>query len=163
MFFEDAVHQLHNTINWYCLQLKWNHNTKILESNTWRNRFTILWCVDPNNLDFISVETKYTCNLELMEQLLRKIADRYKDRIKQWKKVYIILDNARYQKSYKIQELAKSLWISLEYLAPYCPHLNIIERLRKRLKSKLKNKYIEKFDIFCEYIMNLINNRDVTK
>jgi transposase len=129
-----------------------------LESNTWRNRFTILWCIDPNNLEFTSVETKWTCNLDLMSSLLEKIANKYEKLIKQWKRVYIILDNARYQKSYKIQELAEKLWIELVYLAPYCPHLNLIERLWKRLKSKLKNKYFEKFDVFCEYIMNLINN-----
>jgi transposase len=150
------VHQLHTTCPWYCLQFRWNKNTKVLESNTWRDRFTILWCIDPNNIEFTSVQTKGTCDIELMKSLLDKIKLKYSLEISQWKSIHIVLDNARYQKSYKIQDYAKELWIELEYLAPYCPHLNIIERLWKRLKSKLKNRYFATFKEFCEYILDVI-------
>jgi transposase len=48
------------------------------------------------------------------------------------------------------------LWITLEYLPPYCPHLNIIERLWKRLKKRLRNIYFPTFNWFCLYILSLL-------
>jgi transposase len=158
MLFEDAVHQLHTTSTWYAIQFKWKANTKFLQSNTGRNRLTILGTIDPYNWEFISVQTKQTCNIEFMKLLLKTIADKYKDRIKSWKKIYLILDNARYQKAYEVQDYAKELWISLQYLPPYCPHLNIIERLRKRMKKKLKNIYFPTFEIFCNHILDILSS-----
>jgi transposase len=158
IFFEDAVHQLHTTNNWYAIQFKWKKWTKVLQSNTGRNRFTILWAINPHNWEFISVETKETCNIELMKLLLEKIANENQERLKKWKKIYMILDNARYQKAYVVQDYAKELWISLQYLPPYCPHLNIIERLRKWLKKKLRNIYFPTFDIFCNHILTILSS-----
>jgi transposase len=158
MLFEDAVHQLHTTITGYAIQLKWKAHTKLLQSNTGRNRFTILWAINPYNWEFISVQTKDTCNVELMKKLLSMIADKHKSRIQSGKRIYLILDNARYQKAYEIQNEAKRLWISLQYLPPYCPHLNIIERLRKRLKKKLRNRYFQTFEIFCNDILDILSS-----
>ena len=160
VLFEDAVHQLHTTNNGYAVQFKWKANTKVLQSNTGRDRFTILWAIDPYNWTFTSVQTKLTCNMDFMKLLLREIAEKYKKRIEWWKKIYLILDNARYQKAYEVQEEAKKLWIILQYLPPYCPHLNIIERLRKRLKKKLRNKYFPTFQIFCDHILDILSSID---
>lgn len=158
ILFEDAVHQLHTTNNWYAIQIRWKKWTKVLESNTSRNRFTILWAIDPYNWEFISVETKETCNIEFMKLLLEKIAGQYKKRLEKWKKIYLVLDNAKYQKAYAVQDYAKELWISLQYLPAYCPHLNIIERLRRPLKKKLRNKYFPTFKIFCKHILTILSS-----
>jgi len=40
--------------------------------------------------------------------------------------IYIFLDNAGYNRSYEVKEVAKSLGIELLYLPPYCPNLNLI-------------------------------------
>jgi len=152
MLFEDAVHQLHTTQTWYAIQRKGKEYTKVFESNTGRNRYTILWAINPKTYEFIWEMTKETCNMDMMNWLLLKIALAYQEEIEQWKDVYLILDNARYQKAYIVQDYAKELWITLVYLPPYCPHLNLIERLRKRFKKKLKNIYFSAFTWFCEYI-----------
>ena len=143
MLFEDAVHQLHTTNIGYAIQRRWKKHTKILPTNTWRNRFTVLWAINPHNWDFISVETKAMCNMELAKLLIDKIVSFYKNEINAWVKIYMILDNARYQKAYDVQNYAKDNDIILQFLPAYCPHLNIIERVRKWLKNKLKNNYIE--------------------
>lgn len=149
LLFEDAVHQLHTTNPWYAIQKRGKANTKILNTNTGRKRYTVLWAVNPHNGDFISAETDWMCNVDLAKELLDNIAEKYKEQMESWIRVRVVLDNARYQRATAVQEYAKEKGIILEFLPAYCPHLNLIERLRKRLKKKLKNQYVEKFEDFC--------------
>jgi transposase len=56
--------------------------------------------------------------------------------------ICIILDNARYQRAYAVQQRAGELAISLVYLPPYCPNLHLIGRLWRFFKKKvIKNKF----------------------
>lgn len=158
ILFCDAVHQLHNTINGYAVQFKWKKHTKVLASNTWRKRFTIVWAVNKRNCKTSFVTTDLICNKELMKSMIDTIVADYKDEIEWGKIIYIILDNARYQKAIEVQQYAKDKWITLQFLPPYCPHLNIIERLRKRLKKKLRNQYIPLFQTFCSYIIDIMSS-----
>jgi transposase len=77
-------------------------------------------------------------------------------------KIVLILDNASYNKSNKVKILAEKLKISLEYLPPYSPNLNPIERLWKYFKQKvLKNIYyetFEKFELETEYFFKNIRS-----
>ena len=66
------------------------------------------------------------------------------------KEIVIILDNARYQRAYEVQDLAKELNIELVFLPPYSPNLSLVERIRKFFKKKvLENQYYETFDEFA--------------
>jgi transposase len=88
-------------------------------------------------------------------ELLKKVAIEYAG-----KPIYIILDNARYQKCKIVEELAIQLGIHLVYIPPYSPNLNLIERLWKHVKGKLRTKYYDKFDIFKEKIDSIVNDTD---
>ena len=88
-------------------------------------------------------------------EMLRKIAAEYAG-----KAVHIILDNARYQKCEVVRNLAQELGIALHYIPPYSPNLNLIERLWKHVKSRLKSKYYDRFDNFKEVIDSVIENTD---
>jgi len=158
LLFSDAVHQLHTTNNWYAVQFKGKEYTKILSSNTWRKRFTIVWAVNPYTCKTSFVTTDWMCNKDLIKWLIDKICKDYKEAIFQNKNIYLILDNARYQKAKDVQEYANNMGINLCFLPPYCPHLNIIERLRKRLKKKLRNRYIALFLDFCNIISDIISS-----
>jgi len=87
--------------------------------------------------------------------LLTKIAFEYAG-----KPIYLVLDNARYQKCKIVQELASRLKINLVYIPPYSPNLNLIERLWKFVKSQLRTKSYEHFDIFKEKIDSIVNSTD---
>ena len=53
------------------------------------------------------------------------------------KNIYVIIDNARYNRSRKIQEyLKKHPRIKITNLPPYSPNLNLIERLWKYFKNR---------------------------
>ena len=64
--------------------------------------------------------------------------------------IYVILDNAKYQKCKIVMLLAQHLNIKLEFLPPYSPNLNLIERLWKYVKSELRKQYWEDFSAFSK-------------
>ena len=75
-----------------------------------------------------------------------------------------MLDNARYQRSYEVREKAKELNIDLLFLPPYCPNLNLIERLWKHFKKVvMKNQYYQSFQEFEDTIYKFFKNFDTQK
>ncbi len=83
--------------------------------------------------------------------MLHQIASEYKGL-----PVHLVLDNARYQKCAAVQELAGELGIALEYIPPYSPNLNLIERIWKFAKGELRTKYYSDFESFQEKIDSTI-------
>lgn len=71
--------------------------------------------------------------------------------------LYVILDNAAYQRCRKVKSCAAALNINLIYLPPYSPNLNLIERLWKFLRSKvLANKYYTSFQCLFDNVKNFL-------
>ena len=98
------------------------------------------------------ITTSEVCNI------LQKIADKYKG-----SEIHLVLDNAKYQKCQIVQELAQQLHIQLEYISPYSPNLNLIERLWKFVKGELSLKYYDDFDAFQEKIDSIISTSNNNK
>ncbi len=156
ILFYDPVHQLHNSESTKCWIEKWTE--VYLKSNTWRNRITAMWGINPLNLMFSWLIIESNCDTESTKIALEIIRQDYPD----WKPIFIFLDNAAYNRSYEVQEYALKLGIVLCYLPPYSPNLNLIERLRKFMKVKLvKNKYYDTLDefrsVFLDFFSNLWN------
>jgi len=95
---------------------------------------------------------KYITATEVCE-MLRKVAVEYAG-----KATHIVLDNARYQKCEVVTKLAQELGIVLHYIPPYSPNLNLIERLWKHVKNRLRTKYYDQFGVFKETIDSIIEN-----
>ena len=157
ILFYDPVHQLHNTINSKCWQKIGGDNTITLESNTGRKRVSILGAISPVNHQFTSLILEGMVDKEVTKVSLKNIRDTYAD----GKEIIIIMDNATYNRAYPVQDYAVELNITIRYLPPYSPNLNLIERVWKFLKSKLKNKYIEKYDDFKFWITNFCKNFEI--
>ena len=87
--------------------------------------------------------------------MLRKVATEYAG-----KPVHIVLDNARYQKCEIVRLLASELGVILHYMPPYSPNLNLIERLWKHVKSRLRSKYYDQFGDFKITIDSIIEDTD---
>lgn len=60
-------------------------------------------------MQFSSLITERNCNTETVKEILYKIRNEYKN----WKRIVIILDNARYNHSKEVEILADKLWIKL--------------------------------------------------
>ncbi len=98
-------------------------------------------------------------NAETVCQLLRQIKKRgFKN------PVTLVMDNARYQRCYLVQNLAKALEIELLFLPSYSPNLNLIERYWKYMKGKLfRCRSLEKFDLFCTSIVDILDDRSAKR
>ena len=145
LLFADPVHQVHNNENDYCWQLKGSNNTKTALANTGRRRLNIIGAINPVNLQPTVMLTEENCCVEVIEAFLQEIKSQYSTA----SSICIILDNAKYQRAYSVQHKAAQLNINLVYLPPYCPNLNLIERLWRYFKKKImKNRYYPTFSEF---------------
>lgn len=126
---------------------------RFLKTFSGRKRYNVLGALDYATKRVLTVANdSYITSTEVCE-MLRKISEEYIG-----KAVYLVLDNARYQKCKVVQELAQQLKIELVYIPPYSPNLNLIERLWKFVKGELRSKYYDDFDIFQKKINDIINS-----
>ncbi len=153
--FVDPTHQVHNTENGYCWQEKGGHNTKTVLSNSGRKRINIIGSINAITHKPTTIITEDNCDKEMIKSLLTEMRKDYPDA----KNIYAFLDNARYNYNREVREKADELNIKLKFLPPYSPNLNLIERLWKFLKKKLrKNKYYDTFEKFKTSIFEFFEN-----
>jgi len=153
----DPMHQTHNSENGYLWQIKGAAGTKKIFSNTGRRRVNILGAINMVNLDIVPFITEENCNKETIKTFLDEVKKKYPEA----QKITIFLDNARYQRNYEVQDHAKKLGITLEFMPPYSPNLCLIERLWKFFKKKvMKNNYYETFELFFEAVCQFFKNWD---
>ena len=128
---------------------------RLVKTYSGRMRYNVLGALNfvSKRVTTITNDT-YITSKEICD-LLTKIAFEYAG-----KPIYFVLDNARYQKCKIVQELASRLKINLVYIPAYSPNLNLIERLWKFVKSQLRTKSYEQFDIFRETIDSIVNSTD---
>ncbi len=151
LLFSDPTHKIHNTINGKCWQPIGKDGTIKLPSNTGRRRVTILGAINavhPEKLT--SIITEANCDQEMAKKMLEEIRKDYPDD----KEIVIIEDNAKYHHAYSVTELARTLNITIAFLPPYCPNLNLIERIWKFMKKEFKNEYFPTFKDFWKAILD---------
>jgi transposase len=142
IYFMDGVHPQHNSVA-ACGWIK-RGTTKTLESNTGRRRVNINGVV---NIEQLNVVTEFAerVNAQSTIALFKKLLLKHRKA----QTIYIICDNARYYRSRLVKEFIAGTKIVLVFLPPYCPNLNLIERLWKYFRKEvLYNKYREKFSDF---------------
>ena len=111
--------------------------------------------MNPISLIPTAIITESNCDQEAMKVFLKEIRKEYPKA----DTIHAILDNAKYHYAKSVKEKAKELKIELIFLPPYCPNLNLIERLWKFLKKKLrKNKFYDTFEKFTEAIYKFFKN-----
>jgi transposase len=158
LLFLDPMHQVHNNENDYSWQLKGKNNTKQIMANTGRRRMNIIGAINPITLSPTVIMTEQNCCEEVIHAFLIEVREQYKDA----QTICIVLDNARYQRAYSVTELAKELNIDLVFLPPYCPNLNLIERVWKFFKKKvMKNKYYQSFSEFDQIVFDFFKCFDI--
>jgi transposase len=155
LLFLDPMHQIHNNENDYSWQFKGKGQTKQIKANTGRRRMNIVGAINPVTLAPTVIITEENCCEELIQVFLYEVKEQYKDA----ETICIVLDNARYQRAYSVKDLANELNIDLIFLPPYCPNLNLIERLWKFFKKKvMKNNYYQSFKEFEDVVFNFFKD-----
>jgi len=140
LFFIDAAHFVHQPFLGYLYGLK----RLFIRSAAGRKRFNVLGALDAISKSVSTICNETYINATSVCQLFELLAQQYVG-----EKIYVILDNARYQKCPIVFETAKRLHIHLVYLPAYSPNLNLIERLWRFTKKKiLYSKFYASFDEF---------------
>ena len=148
--FADPTHKVHNTIPARCWQKRGKAGTIMIRSNSGRKRITVLGFFNPICLKFTSFVTESNCDRSAVEIAHEELRKDYPN----GKEIVVIQDNAKYNHAYGNSEHAKSLNVTACFLPPYCPNLNLIERIWKFMKSQIMhNEYYETFPEFFEAIL----------
>jgi transposase len=140
VFFVDAAHFVLGSF----LGMIWSFTRIFVPSASGRQRYNVLGAVETRDHDFVSIRTTDSINEDVVCDLLMKIHKAYGE-----EPITLVMDNARYQRSRLVVEVAAALGIELLYLPPYSPNLNLIERVWRLVKARcLRNKYFETFALF---------------
>ena len=124
---------------------------RIIRTWSGRKRYNVLGAIDFVTKQVFTVTNAEYITAVQVNAMLRKLSEAYAG-----KEIHIVLDNARYQKCKIVQDLAGELGIHLEYIPPYSPNLNLIERAWKFVKGELRTKYYDDFTVFCERIDSIL-------
>jgi len=126
---------------------------RLVRTFSGRKRYNVLGALDyvSKKVTTIANETYITAS-EVCE-LLREIAGEYAG-----KPIFVLFDNARYQKCIAVKELARELGIQLVFIPPYSPNLNLIERLWKFVKNGLRSRYFDEFGDFKDEIVSIVES-----
>lgn len=147
VYFADSTHPMLNPV----LSSGWIKKGADFEikTNSGRQRVNINGAIEINSLDVIA-RSCVTVDRYSMCDLLRAVRAKNPNE----EKIYLVLDNAPYNRSRAVKTLARHLSIRILYLPPYSPNLNPIERLWKFAKQKvMANTYFPDLESFRQEIM----------
>ncbi len=153
IYFVDASHPHHNNMPFYGWMYK--GEPKAIKTNTGRKRVNLNGALNLEDMRII-VLSEPTINTQAMKRLIVEI-----EKQQSIGDIYLILDNASYNHSYKLQHFLKEkehTRVQLNYLPAYSPNLNTIERLWKFFHTKHHDKYFEKFKEFETEVLSFFQN-----
>jgi len=154
VFFCDGVHLIYGYTGGY----SWCKERMCVPSSYGRKRVNLLGFMDAVTLKTEKVTEEKYLNSDSVCKGLEKLRKEYPDEF-----IYVILDNAAYQKCKKVKHCAESFNINLVFLPPYSPNLNLIERLWKFLRKKIMaNKYYCTFSEFYQLVSKFIDELHTT-
>jgi transposase len=152
VLFLDAVHPQHNTMAAYGW-LKRGESREI-QTNSGRERLNLHGAMNAETLEVTIIESE-SVDDDSTVQLLSILENKYLLA----STIYVILDNARYHYSRKVQRFLRGSKIKLIFLPSYSPNLNLIERLWKFFKKKvLYNTYYSGIDEFRQACIKFFKN-----
>jgi transposase len=149
LFFLDAAHFVLGPF----LCAVWCLARLFVRAPAGRQRLNVVGAVHALTKQVVSLTNTSFVDAHLIAAFLGQLREQFSDL-----PLVIVLDNARYQRCTFIQQLAGQLGITLLFLPPYSPNLNLIERLWKLVKKKcLYAQYYSSFAAFSTAIENCLD------
>lgn len=159
IYFGDAVHVKHNAEAGYA----WSESghPHLIPTNTGRQRYNVLGAYCTQTHEHVFILTEDNINQDKIIELLKLLRAKHPGD----GKIYLVLDNASYNRALRVQAQAEESQIIIKYQPPYSPNLNLIERLWKFMRRKFfKDKYRSTFAKFKkqldEFFADLSKYRD---
>ena len=144
IYFMDATHPQHNPV----IGCGWIKRGKEhpIRSNTGRQRLNINGAI---NIADLSAETRFDATIDAVSTIA--LFQQIEQANPNAPRIIIFCDNARYYRSKAVTDYLRTSRIELEFLPPYAPNLNLIERFWKFFKRQvLYNHYYDTFEKYKE-------------
>lgn len=121
-----------------------------------RKRYNILGAYSPDDQEYLDLrKSEGTIGAIEFIELLEKMVAKHPN----VEKFYVYADNARYFKCKLVSEwLANHRQVCLEFLPPYSPNLNLIERLWRFMKQEALKQPHGSFESMRQAIDEVLNN-----
>lgn len=151
VYFADGCHPTHNPTPSY----GWIPKGKRAEvpANSGRQRVNLNGAINAETHAAIVFDSDCV-NAQSTIELLQRIEANHPDA----PCIYVLLDNASYNRAKVLREYVESSRICLIYLPTYSPNLNLIERLWRLMHMHVTdNRYYEKFKDFREELLMFFN------
>lgn len=152
--FGDGMHLIHQNIPGLC----WGDpkNPPVLKTNTGRQRLNILGAYNPEDHSFVHLTGEENCDAQRVVEYFNAVIKAYR----QAPGIVLFLDNAKYFKAKIVSDwLKNNPKLKVEFLPPYAPNLNLIERFWRFVKEHLvKNTYYEKYKTFRAKVFQFLNH-----
>jgi transposase len=110
----------------------WCKVRMFVKASAGRNRINVLGVVHAVTKEVTTISNTTYITADTIVDFLKQLKELYYDL-----PITIVLDNARYQHCNLVKSIANELNITLLFLPPYSPNLNIIERLWKHTKKSI--------------------------
>jgi transposase len=131
----------------------WCFERTFVKTAPGRFRLNVIGAVHATSKELTALYNTTYITAGTVVELLERIAKLYAGL-----PIHIFLDNARYQHCQLVEGAAARLGVSLEFLPPYSPNLNLIERLWKFVKAEvLAANYFEDAKAFQKAIVDFLN------
>lgn len=127
LLFCDAAHF---TLSAF-LCMVWAQARTFLRTSHGRNRINVLGAVNAISKEVTTLINTTSVTATTIMEFLALLSEKYA------RPIFLVLDNAKYQHCEAVKERAKELGVTLLFLPPYSPNLNIIERLWKFTKKEI--------------------------
>ena len=147
ILFTDATHPTHNSVP-VCGWIRKGEPRQLMQ-NTGRQRVNIIGTIDIDT-KIVHHTLHKTVNTEAYIEHLSLLLQVYASAFH----VRIFADNAKYVKNSKIFKFVRGTNIYIDFIPPYAPNLNLIERVWKLMKKVVRGNYfIETFKEFKKEIL----------
>ena len=157
LYFSDGCHPTHNTKT----SRGWIRKGQDfeLDCNSGRKRVNINGAINALKPEHLVFDIAATINAQSTQRLCRKLLRKHPG-----KKIYLVCDNARYNRNRMLQEWAQNQRIEFVYLPAYSPNLNLIERLWRLMKKEvISSIYYDTYDKFRQAIIDFLKNAKAYK
>jgi hypothetical protein len=148
VYFADAAHFVFAPF----LGFLWCVCRLFVKAPPGRQRYSVVAAINAVTHEVLRVSTTGGVNAFSVGELLKLLgrsAGLAGGELDQPKRITVVLDNARYQKTWWVRLVADWYRIELLYLPGYSPNLNLIERLWKFVKAEsLNSRYHGDFASF---------------
>lgn len=149
VFFVDATHPVQG----FHQGEVWSKEPIVVRTSTGRQRVNILGALNALRPELYSVTEEKYINSITVCKLIEYLREEHPGR-----QLYLVMDNASYQRCKLEVNCAKKFHVNLVFLPPYSPNLNLIERLWKFMKKEaLASKYCATKQEFIDAVNGFID------